>query len=130
MTKAEAAEKVAKLRRLAAGTNVAAEADSAKRRADELIKQFGLTEVELSAGSRANAFDDLLTELDGYIRKHEVPTVVFEVIERMKKDTKKEDKAKALEKFVTVVRGAALFLDVGGVKKVMDQVLAKHGVTI
>lgn len=130
MTKNEAAEKVAKLRRLAAGTNNAAEADSARRRADELIKQFGLTEVELSAGSRANAFDDLLTELDGYIRKHEVPTVVFEVIEKMKKDTKKEDKAKALEKFVTIVRGAALFLDVGGVKKVMDQVLAKHGVTI
>lgn len=130
MTRAEAAEKVAKLRRLAAGTNNEAEAASAKRRADEIIKQHNLTEVELSAGSRAAAFDDLLTELDGYIRKHQVPTVVFEVIEKMKKDTKKEDKAKMLEKFATVVRGASLFLDVGDVKKVLDQVLTKHGVTI
>jgi hypothetical protein len=130
VTRAEAAEKVAKLRRLAAGTNNEAEASSARRRADELIKQHNLTEVELSAGSRAAAFDDLLTELDGYVRKHQVPTVVFEVIEKMKKETKKEDKAKMLEKFATVVRGASLFLDVGDVKKVLDQVLTKHGVTI
>lgn len=130
MNRNEAAQKVAKLRKLAAGTNNAAEAASAKRRADELTKQFGLTEVELTAGSRAAVFDDLLTELDGYVRKHEVPSVVFEVIERMKKDTKEEDKAKMLGKFATVVRGASLFLDVGGVKKVLDEVLAKHGVTI
>lgn len=130
MTKAEAAEKVAKLLRLAEKAGTPAEAESARRNAKRLIDLHHLTTAELSMGSRAAAFDDLMDELDAYVSKQPVPAVVREVIDRVRKDTKKEDKSDALGKFVVGLRAAALFVNVGGIKSTVEEVLKKHGVTI
>ncbi len=126
MTREKAAERVVKLRRLATGNNNPKEAEAARRQADQLILEHKLTETELSSGSRIAAFDELLGELDAYVRRQQVPTAVFEAIERMKKDTKNEDKAKALKNFVVIVRAASLFINLGNLKEVVDRVLTKH----
>lgn len=134
MTRAEAAEKVAKLRRLAERNNSPAEADSARKRADKLTKEYGLNETELSLGSRAAAFDDLMDELNAFVKKHDVPATVLETIELVKTKTGKEDKADALGKIVAGVRTVSLFFlfnkEVAGVKATVDAVLKKHGVTV
>lgn len=134
MTKAEAAERVAKLRRLAEKNDNAAEAASAKKRADKLVEEFKLTETELSLGGRAAAFDDLVDELDRFVRKHDVPAAVLETIEMVKSKTDKENKADMLGKIVAGVRTVSLFFifnkDVKGIKDTVDAVLKKHGVTI
>lgn len=130
MTREEAAEKVAKLWRLAEKAGTPAEAETAKKTALKLVKEHNLTDRELSMGSRAAAFDDLMSALDTYVSGQPVPVIVREVIDRMKKDTKKEDKADALGKFVVGLRAASLFVDVRGIKTIVEEVLKKHGVTI
>lgn len=130
MTRSKAAEKVASIRRLAERAGTEAEADNAKRAAERLIKEHGLTEVEISLGSLAAAFDDLMNEMDTFTRKNSAPAVVLEVIQKAKKDTKPEDKADALRKIVIAVRAISLFTDISKVKNVIDDVLRKHGVTV
>jgi hypothetical protein len=134
MTREEAAVKVAKLRRLAEKAGTPAEADSARKMADKLMKEHGLTEVELSKGSRAAAFDELLDRLNAYAQKNDIPFAVLEVFERIKKEKTDGDKSAALEKVVGGIRLASLFLGwdktVKGVKTIIDEVLAKHQVTI
>ena len=134
MTRIEAAVKVVKLRRLAERAGTPAEADTARRTADKIMTDHNLTEAELSKGSRAAAFDELLDKLDSYIRKNDIPVVVFEVIDRIKREKSDDDKSVALEKLVTGVRMASLFFGwdrtVKGVKGIIDEVLAKHKVTI
>lgn len=58
MTKAEAIEKVRKLRRHAAGGASAEEASTARAIADELVKRHGILEDEIADAPRANASDD------------------------------------------------------------------------
>lgn len=134
MTKKEAAEKIAKLRRLAEKAGTPAEAESARRLADKLTQEHGLTDTELSLGSRAAAFDDLMDELDRFVRKHHVPAAVLETIELVKVKTGKEDKADALGKIVVGVRTVSLFFlfdkTVAAMKTTVDAVLKKHGVTV
>jgi hypothetical protein len=134
MTRKEAAEKVAKLRKLAERAGTAAEGDAARKIANELTAQHGLTEVELSVGSRAAAFDDLMDELNRFVKKHDVPSAVLEVIEAVKAGTGKDDKAGALVNIVTVVRTTSMFFGfdktVKQVKSVVDRVLKKHSVTV
>lgn len=130
MNKEEAAAKVAKLRRLAERNNSPSESNSATQEAERLIKKHGLTESDLSAGSKSAAFDELLSELDAHVKTQQVPTIVSEVIGRMKSETGKNDKAKALDKFVMGIRTVSWLVDVRKIKSVVDRVLKKHGITI
>jgi hypothetical protein len=130
-TKTEAAEKVAKLRRLAAHAGTGKEeAQSAKVRASELISKWGLTESDLALGAKANAFDDLMTALDAYVKKHDVPIPVFHVIDKIKRETSKEDKAAALDKIKSSVEVISMFFGfdktVAGVRKTIDEVVTRH----
>jgi len=134
VTKTEAAEKVAKLRMLAERNPNPNEAKAARERAAKIMAEHGLTEVDISVGARAAAFDELAERLEGFVRRHEVPAPVYEVFDHIKKKTAKEDKGKALEKIVGIVRLAGLFgaIDptVKTVKKAVDEVLEKHKITI
>lgn len=134
MTRKEAAEKVAKLRRLAGGAGTSAERATATRVADELTKQHGLTEDELTLGIKAAAFDDLIDELNRFVSKHDVPSAVLEVLGAIKTSTDKEDKAVTLVRVVQIVRATSMFFgfdsSVKGTKTVVERVLKKHGVTV
>lgn len=134
MTRQEAAQKIAKLRRLAERAGTPAEAENARGAMEKLMKQFGLTDAELAIGRRAAAFDDLLEDLNRFVGRHDVPQPVFMVIEHFKKNVAEGEKSDALSKIVTGVRAASFFF--GGdptVKKLkasIDEVLTKHQVTV
>lgn len=134
MTKAEAAEKVAKLRRLSEKAGTVAEAQSARAKAQALVEKFGLSEEELSLGSQAAAFDELLQELDNVVRRHPVPAQVIDAIKTVRENTKKEDKADALRKFVKYLKLLSMFFGTNKTiqitTSIVDDVIRKHNVSL
>lgn len=134
MTKDDAKGKVSKLLRLAEKAGTPQEADSARRTAAEIKKKYGITDEELSLGTKAAAFDDLVGKLDAHARRHpEMPPAVFEVLTKMKTDMSEDDKAASLVKLVGTIRVAALFLGskkMGGVKEVVEDALRRYSLTI
>jgi hypothetical protein len=63
MTREQAASKVAKLRKLADGSPNPEEASSARRKADELAAEHGLTENDLLGDSLSGCYDELVDEM-------------------------------------------------------------------
>ncbi len=134
MTRAEAAKKVEKARRLAKKAGTAEEADTAKRVAEKLIKDHGLTDEELEAGAKIQVFDELCDRLGDYVARHEVPRPVIDAIEKLKTSASEKEKKAALSKIVGAVRLASLFFGsdktVAGAKKIIDDVLLTYEVKI
>ena len=138
MNRVEAAEKVAKLRRLASGTTNEHEALSAKTQADRLIKEHFLTEDDLTSGERASAFDDLVDSLHHYATVHPVlPGEMFETstvlgdILRKVKNIKKTDKARYLYQITTYIRTATFVAgdhvpSLREIKRILDDTLRSH----
>jgi hypothetical protein len=133
MTKREAITKISKLERLAAKAN-SHEAANARRAIEDLKKKHGVTDRELKVGVKADAFDDLVGRLEAYARtQSQLPAPVFEVLSKVKSDTKEEDKAKALENLVNIVRVATLLFGskgMGAVKEIVDKTLEQHSLII
>jgi len=112
MTKKEAIAKIVKLRRLAEGTNSTPEANNARAAIRKIAADHKLSETDLMQGVKAEAFDELVSQLDTVVRKHrnEVPSTVFEVFEKIKSDVTEENKADLLVKIVSSVRiGGMIF---------------------
>jgi len=134
MTRAEAAAKVEKIRRLARRAGTAAEADTAKNTADKIVREHKLTEDELTIGAKVHAFDDLCVKLETFVRGQSVPGPVLDAITRLKTSASIEEKKKALAQIVGITRVASLFFGssklVSGLKKIIDETLAAHEVQI
>lgn len=136
MTRLEAMEKVAKLKRLAKRAGSPAEAENARGAAHKIVAKYQLTPRELASGAKANALDDLLGALDSFVKgqREKVPAAVLDVIERVKRDTKPEEKADALEKLVGATRVVAMFFghrdDVSRIRDIIEQTLQQHEITI
>lgn len=141
MTRREAAEKVAKLRTLARGTASSCEAESARQAADKIAREHDLTDEEISVGALADAYDDLLRELETAVssRSAEIDDIfgtakiVGEVTSKLR-GASPEDKASRLRAAATVIRTLAFVSGSGGLaasaKKSLEKVLKKHEVTI
>lgn len=134
MTKKEAITKISKLERLAAKAGSPSEAANAQRAIEDLKKKHGITDRELKVGAKAEAFDDLVGRLEAYARTQpQLPAPVFDVLSGVKSKTNEEDKAKALENFVNVVRIASLLLgpkNMGPIKEIVDKTLQQHSLVI
>lgn len=136
MTKKQAAEKVAKLRRLAEKAGTKQEGESAELNAKKMIDEFGLTEADLSVGAKAAAFDELIGSLDVFVKnkRDQVPGSVLSVIDQIKKHTKEDDKAAAFEKIVAAVKlGNMLFghnKTVAAMGDMIETVITKHDVKL
>jgi len=136
MTKREAITKISKLERLAAKAGTPQEAANARRAVEDLKKKHGITDRELQMGAKGDAFDDLVGRLDAYARsqtRQSLPASVFEVLGTIKSKTTEEDKAKALENLVGVVRvGSFLFgsKGMGPIKEIVEETLKRHSLTI
>jgi hypothetical protein len=139
VNKREAAEKVAKLRRVAQGTSNPNEADTARRQADKIASEHGLTELDLSSGQMAAAFDDLVGEVEKVVAQKSVPTGLFGT-ESVVKDVlgkirnfQEDDKAKKLRQVSLVIKVGAMIAGnnatVAEIKAVLDTVLKNHGLT-
>jgi hypothetical protein len=140
-TRREASEKVAKLRRLASSTKSPEEAETARRTADKMIAEHGLTEHELDEGNLAEAHDDLLRELETAVSSRSSAVgdafgtvgLVSEVVEKLR-STSPENKASRLRTAATVIRTLAFVSSRKGLaaeaKKCLELVLDKHGVKV
>jgi hypothetical protein len=136
MTKKDAINKISKLERLAAKAGSPQEAANARRAVEDLKKKHSITDRELQLGAKSDAFDDLVGRLDAYARsqtKQALPNSVFEVLSKVKSDTNEDDKARALENLVGVVRVASFFFGksgMGPVKDIVEETLKRHALTI
>jgi len=139
VTSKAAAEKVAKLRRLADDPRTpATEAASARREADRLSALHDLTASDLELGRKAAAYDDLVVELEKVVRNNpNLPVGIFgaekvvtDVLRKLR-DASDVDKAARLAKIVTVVQTASLFVGDAKIvvecKAVIGSVLKNHG---
>ena len=137
MTKSEASEKVAKLRRLARGNSNQHEAAAAKAQADKIIADHSLAEDDLASGEKAHAFDDLVDTLHLFAINHPaLPEGLFgnsailrNVLTRIK-NIGKDDKAVNLGRLVTIVRTASFLMgddpSIREIKRILDDTLHHH----
>jgi len=141
MTKKQAAEKVAKLVRLARGTRNANEAATARTQANKLAREHGLTENDLSAGQRAVAFDDLVDQLHAYVMQHPKTQVAGELFASTPiigdvlakiKGIEETDKSAKLGQIVTLIRTASFVAGdhpvVAHLKHLVDTTLQRHDI--
>jgi carboxylesterase type B len=141
MTKHAAAEKVAKLMRLAKGSSNTHEAANARSQAEKLVKEHGLTESDLASGERAAAFDDLVDAVHAFVRNHpSIPdsmfgtsAIVTDVLNRIK-NIQETEKSARLGQITTVVRAASFIAgddpNIKGIKHILDETLRKHEIVI
>lgn len=140
MNKRDAAEKVAKLRRLAEGSQNQHEAANARRQADKLAQEHGLTEDDLAGGKLAAAFDDMVGAVEKIVDNAPIPKGLFDTGSIIREVTSKirslgeDDKAKKMRQVATAVRVAAMIAGdnktVGELKAVLDTVLKNHDLKI
>lgn len=142
MTKKDAAEKIAKLRRLADDPRTPKhEAESARTRIAKLSVEHGLTPADLDAGRWGAAFDDLVTEVEKIVRGNpNLPVGMFgteqiltQVLGKLR-GMGEGDKASRLKQIAGLVRTASFLMGgnptVAEIKSVIDVVLKNHQLTI
>ena len=136
MKREEAAEKVAKLMRLAKGTPESYEAASARTQARKIVREYELDAEELSAGKKAIAFDSLVKEVLHLVPPLQEP-LTGQVRQRLARITKSrksrhlEDAAKLIE-IASLVNGLLGKVGMGSstvtkMQKILDDTLAAHG---
>lgn len=143
MTKKDAAEKVAKLMRLAQGTKNQHEAMAARSQANKLASEHGLTPNDLASGKRAVAFDDLVDRLHAYVMQHPktqtagelfAHTPIIEDVLAKIKGIEETDKSVKLGQIVTIVRTAAFVAGdhpvIASLKHLVDTTLQRHDIHI
>ena len=140
MKKSDAAEKVAKLRRLAEGSKNPHEAESARKQADKIAQENGLTEDDLSNGRCAAAFDDLVGAVEEIVDNAPIPRGLFDTGAIIREVTSKirnlgeDDKAKKMRQVATGIRVAAMIAGnnqtVAELKAVLDAVIKNHELKI
>lgn len=141
MTRKEAAEKVAKLRRLARGSKNPHEAEMAREQADKLAARHGLASADLEAGSMGAAFDDLVDQVKTVVAGHaSIPAGLFntegiinDVLGKIK-SIGESDKSARLRQIATLIRTASFFAGdnkvVAEMKAVLDTTLKNHDLTL
>lgn len=141
MTKKDAAEKVAKLMKLAKGSSNAHEAQTARSQAQKIVTEYGLSELDLEAGEMAAAFDDLVDGLQKLVAGHPAlpeglfnsSAIVTDVLHKIKAmgDT---DKATKLKQITTIIRTASFIAGdhaiVSSAKAALDTALKNHGLSL
>jgi hypothetical protein len=138
VTKKSAAEKVAKLHKLARGSSSPHEAESARAQAEKIAAEHGLSSRDLETGQMGAAFDELVDQV-GKIASSlpqiipqglfDTRTIVDQVL-RSIKSIGEVDKAARLRQFTTLVRTAAFIAGdnktIAEVKTALDTALRNH----
>jgi hypothetical protein len=141
MTKKNAAEKVAKLMKLAKGSSNPHEAQAARDQAEKLASEHQLSESDLETGEFAAAFDDLVDGVQKFVAGHpSIPqglfntsAIVTDVLHKIKNigDTNKTTR---LRQIATLLRTASFIAGdqplISGLKNIFDTTLKNHGLSI
>jgi Protein of unknown function (DUF2786) len=141
LSKIEAAEKVAKLRRLARGTSNEHEAATAEAQAKKIIAEYKLTKDDLSGGEKSDAFDDLVDTLHKFAVNHpDLPGGLFgtsAVIHDMLTKIKSIDKSKKNTYLGWLTGGIRTLSFISGdrpeikeLKRILDETLLRHGLVL
>jgi arginine utilization protein RocB len=134
MTKSEALEKIRKLQAVAKSTSSREEAENAKRRCEELCKKYSISKEDLALALHVAAFDDLAERLESFARiRSDLPPIVSETIEKMRKGMSQKEKADMLGKVVGGVRIGSMLLGrakMGPIKEIVDETLRRHEIVI
>jgi hypothetical protein len=143
VTKRDAAEKVAKLMRLARGTSSPEEAASARAQATKIAQEHGLGPADLEVGQMGAAWDDLVDQVGRLVgqRTPAMPRGLFDVgpivadVLRTIKSIKDTDKASRLRQVTTAVRAASFVAGdhnqtIAELKRTLDTVLKNHELVI
>jgi hypothetical protein len=147
MTKQDAAEKVAKLMKLARYNKNPHEEASARNKARKLVEDNHLSVEDLSAGKKAAAFDDLVAAIRRKISASPAmpaglfgtSSIVSGILSKLEA-VSRESKSRRLDEAYKLVEAAAMFngaLDViglgtrvvGDVRKIFEDVLTAHDLT-
>jgi hypothetical protein len=137
VTKKSAAEKVAKLHKLARGSSSPHEAESARAQAEKIAAEHGLSSRDLETGQMGAAFDELVDQV-GKIASSlpQIPQGLFDtrtIVDQVLRSIKsigEVDKAARLRQFTTLVRTAAFIAGdnktIAEVKTALDTALRNH----
>jgi hypothetical protein len=137
MTKREAAEKVAKLTKLARGSSNPHEAASARAQAEKIASEHGLSHQDLESGEMGAAFDDLVDEVKRFVANGSaMPSGLFDtrsIVDQIIRDIKhirEADKAARLKQIAVVIRTAAFVAGdnkvISQIKTTLDTILKNH----
>jgi len=141
MLKKEAAERVAKLIKLANGSTNSHEAASAKSQAEKLVLEHGLSNDDLMSGEMASAFDELVDSIPKIVASHPVlsqglfdaSAIVTDILAKIKA-IDDLDKVKRLRQVANMVRTASFFAGnnptIAEVKAILDSTLKNHGISL
>lgn len=141
MNRQEAAEKVAKLERLARGSSNPHEAAAARERAHKIAQEHGLSPAEIEVGTMGAAFDDLVDQVKKIVAQSpRVPAGLFDtrslvddVLNKIK-GASDADKASRLKQIAGLIRTASFIAGnnktVAEAKAALDTVLKNHELTI
>ena len=141
LSKVEAAEKVAKLRRLARGTSNEHEAATAEAQAKKIVAEYKLTRDDLSGGEKSDAFDDLVDTLHKFAVSHpDLPGGLFgtsAVIHDILGKVKAIDKSKKSTYLGWLTGGIRTVSFIAGdrpeikeLKRILDETLLRHGLVL
>ena len=141
LSKVEAAEKVAKLRRLARGTSNEHEASTAEAQAKKIVVEYKLTRDDLSGGEKSDAYDDLVDTLHKFAVHHpDMPGGMFNtsaVIHDMLGKIKSIDKAKKSTYLSWLTGGVRTLSFIAGdqpeikeLKRIWDETLLRHNLVL
>jgi hypothetical protein len=147
VTKQDAAEKVAKLMKLARGNTNPHEKDNARSAAEKIVSEHELTVEDLSSGKKAAAFDELVAAIKkkissspeiprGLFGTSDVVSGILSKIEGMSKESKSRrlDEAYKLVEAASMLNTCLNAIGLGthvvrDVKKIFEDVLAAHDLT-
>lgn len=141
MTKKEAAEKVAKLTKLAKGSTNPHEASAARSRAQKIVDEHSLTDHDLMSGEMAGAFDELVDSVQKIVASHPAlppglfnsSAVITDVLHKIK-NIGDVDKSVRLRQITTIVRTASFLVGdnavISEIKAVLDTTLKNHNLSI
>lgn len=141
MTRKDAAEKVAKLMKLANGSTNPHEAATARSQAEKIVAEHGLSDNDLLSGEMSSAFDELVDSLQKVVASHPAlppglfnsSAIVTDVLHKIK-NIGDSDKVTRLRQITTIVRTAAFIAGdtpvIAEIKAVLDSTLKNHGISI
>ena len=141
MNKKAAAEKVAKLRRLADDPRTPpTEAESARKQSSKLAAEYGLGPQDLETGKLCAAFDDLVKEVEKIVERNPMSAglfgsrkVVNDVLGKIR-EIGDADKATKLRQLVGIVNVASFIMGdnkiIAELKAVIDTTLKNHEIVI
>ena len=141
MTRKAAAEKVAKLLKLAKGSTNPHEASVARSSASKIIEEHSLTDADILGGEMAAAFDDLVDSIQKAVASHPaVPEGLFgtmgilDDVLRKIKNIGDSDKSLRLKQITTLVRATSFIAGsqplVAEIKSILDNTLKNHNLSL